>query len=793
MRFSEAWLREYVDPAVATDHLVVQLTMAGLEVDSVEPAAAPFHGVLVGQVLDVVSHPQADRLRICQVAAGGASPLTIVCGAPNVQAGMKAPLAVEGAVLPGGLRIQQSELRGVASYGMLCSAKELGIDDPQMGLMVLPVEAPVGCDLREYLQLDDAIIEVDLTPNRADCLSVQGIAREVAILNNIDWRPPDAPKNPITTSAILPVEVTAPEACPRYLGRLIRGVNQSAQTPLWMRERLRRSGLRSLGAVVDVTNYILLELGQPLHAFDAAKLEGGIYVRFARPDEQLLLLNEQEITLDEQILVIADERRPLALAGIMGGKDSAVDRTTVDVFLECAFFAPAAIMGKARRLGLNTDSSHRFERGVDPELQRRAIERATELLLAITGGSAGPIIEAAAESHLPARHPILLREDQVSKLLGVSMPGEQTAKLLTRLGMRLEPRPKGWCVIPPSFRFDITIEADLIEEIGRVYGYDLIPKRSPATSMELQPESEAVLDVERVKDVLVDRGYQEAITYSFVDAAKQALIEPRLESLSLKNPISSDMAVMRTSLWCGLLDAALRNSNRQQTRVRLFEAGLKFARVGGEIVQEKSLAGLTMGSVHAEQWGEPERAVDFFDMKADLAAILRLSGHESAVVFVAGKHPALHPGQTAAIMVDGRKQLGWLGMLHPRLEKQFGFETRVFLFELDQDLLLARGIPAFTSLSKFPQVRRDIAIIVDESVTASSLIVCAQKQCSSLIRQVLVFDVYQGRGIDSGKKSVAMGLVLQDDAETLTDARVDSVIADVLAELVNEFNAKLRD
>lgn len=794
MRFSEAWLRTYVDPPVATHQLAAQLTMAGLEVDSVEPVAAPFSGVVVAEVLNVEPHPQADRLRICQVSTGDvAVPLTIVCGAPNVRAGMKAPLAVEGAVLPEGLQIKRSELRGVLSRGMLCSAKELGMEDSQGGLMVLPEDAPVGTDLREYLHLDDFIIDVDLTPNRADCLSIEGIARETALLNDLDWCAPTPPTVAAITRSMLPVTVDAGAACPRYLGRMVKGINQTTATPLWMRERLRRSGLRSLGPVVDVTNYVLLELGQPLHAFDAAKVEGGIRVRLGISGERLMLLNDQEITLDDQVLVIADQQRPLALAGVMGGKDSAVSDTTTDIFLECAFFSPTAIMGRARRFGLNTDSSHRFERGVDPQLQRRAIERATELLLSVAGGEAGPIVEVTAETHLPIREPILLRRHRIGSLLGVSLADDQTDRLLRRLGMELEPHAEGWLVTPPSFRFDVAIEADLVEEIGRVYGYDHIPRRNPLARVELQRESEAELDVERVKDVLVDRGYQEAITYSFVDAAKQASIEPELQSLPLRNPISADLAVMRTGLWCGLLDAALRNSYRQQARIRLFEAGLRFVKRDGEIVQEKSLAGLAMGSVHEEQWGEPTRPVDFFDVKADLEAILRLSGHERDVVFAAGKHPALHPGQTAEILIGERDHLGWLGMLHPRLEREMGFETGVFLFELDQNLLLRREIPRFNSLSRFPQVRRDIAIIVDESVTASSLVACVQRQCPALIRQVVIFDVYQGKGIESGKKSVALGMVLQDDAETLTDTRVDDLVADLLVQMGQEFNAQLRN
>ena len=791
MRVSEAWLRAYVNPPLSTEQLVAQLTMAGLEVDSAEPVAGEFNGVVVGEILALSPHPQADRLRVCQVAAGGKDPLTIVCGAPNAELGMKAPLAIEGGKLPGGMTITQSSLRGIDSYGMLCSAKELGLEETQSGLMALPADAPVGADLREYLQLNDVAIEVDLTPNRADCLSVEGLAREVALLNGIQFTPTSTATTPVTHADVIPVSVDAPAACPRYLGRLIKQVDRTVATPIWMRERLRRSGLRSLGPLVDVTNYVLLELGQPLHAFDAAKLDGGIHVRLGVPGEKLKLLNEQEITLADDVLVIADEKRTLALAGVMGGADSAVDDATTDIFLECAFFAPDAIMGKSRRYGLSTDSSHRFERGVDPQLQFRALERASQLLLDIAGGSAGPIIEATAQAYLPTRNPILLRESRVEKLLGLSIPREQVTGLLARLGLAIEVVPEGWRLTPPGFRFDLAIENDLIEEIGRVYGYNNIPQRNPASHMELLPVSEALLDLERVKDLLVDRGYQEAITYSFVEPGMLARIEPELEAIALKNPISAEMAVMRTGLWCGLIDAALKNLNRQQSRVRLFEAGLRFTRTEGKITQEKSLAGLALGSNTEEQWGEKTRSIDFFDIKADVEAMLRLASHEHKARFVSNQHPALHPGQSAQILLDGR-HLGWLGMLHPKVEKALGFENRVFLFELDQDTLLKRPIAAFKPLSKFPQVRRDLAIIVEEKVTATALKQCAETQ-SPLIRQVVIFDVYQGTGIESGKKSVALGLVLQNDVETLTDAKVDGVMTAVMTQLTHEFNAKLRD
>jgi phenylalanyl-tRNA synthetase beta chain len=658
--------------------------------------------------------------------------------------------------------------------------------------MELPPDAPVGTDVRDYLQLDDCIIEVDLTPNRADCLSIEGIAREVASLNALDRTAQGVPPVPVTSPETFPVSVSAPEACPRYLGRLIKGMSRTARTPLWMSERLRRAGIRSLDAVVDVTNYVLLEMGQPLHAFDAAKLEGGIHVRYAEPGEKLALLNGEEVALDSDVLVIADQRKALALAGIMGGSDSAVGDETADIFLECAFFTPSVIMGKARRYGLNTESSHRFERGVDPELQTRAIERASELILSIAGGKAGAIVEAASPSHLPQRAPILLRYERITRLLGMSIERPKVVEILERLGLSLTDHPEGWTVTPPGFRFDIAIEADLIEELGRVYGYESLPRRHPVMATAMRPVSEKFLDLDRVKNLLVDRGYQEAITYSFVDEARQALIEPEIPYLALQNPISSDLAVMRTGLWCGLLDAALKNTFRQQSRIRLFENGLRFARRGAEIEQRKSLAGLAMGSVHEEQWGEAVRAVDFYDVKADVEAMVKLTGREADLGFVAAAHPALHPGQSAEIRL-GDDRLGWIGMLHPRLEKQLGFEQNVFLFELDQDVLLGRQIPIFRGISKFPQVRRDIAVIIDESVTVDRLVECVKRIDSPILRQVVVFDVYRGQGVETGRKSVALGLVLQDEAETLTDARVDETVGSVLERLSKEFNARLRD
>jgi phenylalanyl-tRNA synthetase beta chain len=560
MQISEAWLRSYVNPAISTEKLVEQLTMAGLEVGSVEPAAAKFSGVVVGEVLSMYQHPDADRLRICHVAVGEAEPLQIVCGASNVRVGLKIPAALIGAVLPGDFKIKKSKLRGEESFGMLCSEKELGLASDANGLMELAVDAPVGVDIREYLSLDDSIIEVDLTPNRADCLCVEGLAREVAVLNKMDWTTTQIDSVAISCQDILTVSVEATDASPRYLGRLIKGVNAKAVTPLWMQERLRRSGLRSLGPLVDVTNYVLLELGQPLHVFDAAKLSGGITVRRAKADECLTLLNSQVIKLDNEALVIADDKQVLALAGIMGGSDSAVNDDTQSVFLEYAFFAPLAIAGKSRRFGLHTDSSHRFERGVDATLQARAIERATQLILDIAGGSAGPITEVTTEVTLPQRQAVFLRRLRIVKTLGIALADEQVVDIFQRLGMVVQTQADGWQISPPGFRFDIAIEADLIEEIARIYGYNNLPSSSLLMRSELSSVTEALLDIDRVKDLLVDRGYQEAITYSFVDEDIQKAVAPEMEVIRLKNPISSELAVMRTTLWCGLLKAALYNT-----------------------------------------------------------------------------------------------------------------------------------------------------------------------------------------------------------------------------------------
>jgi phenylalanyl-tRNA synthetase beta chain len=607
----------------------------------------------------------------------------------------------------------------------------------------------------------------------------------------MDWSATQVKKSAVDHAESLVVSVSATNACPRYLGRLLKGVDPKAETPLWMKERLRRSGVRSLGAVVDVTNYVLIELGQPLHAFDAAKLTGNINVRYARTDESVALLNGQTIKLDNETLVIADDIQALALAGVMGGSESAVSDETQDVFLECAFFAPQSIAGKARNYGLHTDSSHRFERGVDPTMQERAIERATQLIIDIAGGSIGAITEVTTVSTLPQRLAVLLRRLRLEKTLGIALADEQVIDIFQRLGMSVQTQQDGWSVTPPGCRFDIAIEADLIEEIARIVGYNNLPNNSLLMRSELGKATEAVLELDRVKDLLVDRGYQEAITYSFVDEYIQNAIAPDDEVIRLKNPISSDLSVMRTTLWCGLLKAALHNTNRQHTRVRFFETGLRFANKNGNMKQQKMLSGLVLGSVYSEQWGIATRKVDFFDIKADVQALFSLTCTD--VQFVPSKHPALHPGQTAEILSQQGENIGWLGMLHPSLEKQLGFDTQVFLFELDQDLLLNKQIPKFKPLSRYPSVRRDLALIVKENIAISEIISCIKGCAEQTLQDIVVFDIYRGKGVEEGYKSVALSLIIQDSSQTLTDSKIDAIFNGLLETLTTQISAKLRD
>ncbi len=792
MKFSEQWLREWVDPPITTDQLAEQLTMAGLEVDSLAPVAGEFSGVVVGEVLEVNPHPDAARLRVCRVDVAQPEPLQIVCGAPNVYAGMRAPTARVGAVLPGGFKIKRASLRGVESFGMLCSARELGLSEAAEGLMELPSDAPVGNDIRDYLALDDVVMDVDLTPNRGDCLGIAGIAREVGVLNRLPVTGPDI--QPVTASIAdsFPVTVAVSEACPRYLGRVIAGVDTTAKTPLWMQEKLRRSGIRSLGPVIDVTNYVLLELGQPMHAFDLDRLEGGISVRMARSEETLVLLDGRALELDVDTLLITDAGKALALAGIMGGENSGVSDATQSLFLECAFFTPDAIAGRARRYGLQTDSSHRFERGVDPGLQFRAIERATQLLLSLVGGEAGPVIDISDAARIPQVTPIPLRRTRLRRLLGIDLQDEEVVDILLRLGTQVESSDEGWAVVPPTFRFDLSIETDLIEELGRVHGYDRIPSSLPSGHRSMVPQPEARVAAERISETLVDRGYQEAITYSFVDPQIQSRVDPEAHAVCLSNPISSEMSVMRTSLWPGLLGTLQYNQSRQQKRVRIFEKGLRFIAHGTEYKQDNVLSVVVCGSLYPEQWGLPQRPADFYDVKGDLEALLALGGRRNAFSFKAGTHPALHPGRAARIFCDDRP-VGWLGNLHPELAKTLEIGDETVLFEIEM-AAIERGIePKFHELSRFPSVRRDIAIVVDQAVSARTVRTTVLAAGGDWLRELRVFDVYQGQGIETGRKSIAFGLILQDSSRTLTDEDVDGVIARVTASLEKELGATLRD
>lgn len=792
MKISEQWLREWVNPAIATDELVEQLTMAGLEVDGTESVAGEFSGVVVGEITAIEQHPDADKLRVCQVA-GGDEVVQVVCGAANARAGLKIPFATVGAVLPGNFKIKKAKLRGVESFGMLCAEEELGMAESSDGLMELASDAPVGENIRDYLGLDDTIIEVDLTPNRADCLSVAGVAREVGLLNRVEV-------NALEVAAVAPqiddvfdVVIDAGEDCPAYVGRVIRNVDVSKPSPVWLQEKLRRSGIRSIDAVVDVTNYVLLELGQPLHAFDLNLLQGGIRVRHAEQGEKIQLLDGQELELTAGSLVIADHQRPIALAGIMGGEATAVNDSTRDIFLESAFFAPVRIAGRARGYGLHTDSSHRFERGVDHQLQARAIERATELLMSIVGGEPGPLVEVSEPQYLPKAEPVELRAARIEKLLGLQMADDEVADILARLGMGLEKTAEGWKVLAPSWRFDIAIEADLLEELARVYGYNRLPVTKIHAELGLRPRSETRIGLKALRSQLLARGYQEAITYSFVEPAIQQLVCPQDSVVSLANPISADMSVMRTSLWPGLLTAVRYNLNRQQSRVRLFESGLSFLPDGDNLpVQQPLLAGLIAGRRHPESWTESGEAADYFDLKGDLESVLSFCGNVTDFTFSSGGHPALHPGQSATVFRNGAK-VGYLGAIHPELQKKLDISETVYLFELELSGITTGKLPEFTELSKFPEIRRDLAILIDREVAAETVLGTVRAVAGSYLRNLRLFDVYQGEGIDLKEKSLALGLTFQHSSRTLNEEEITATIDTVVGELKEKLGATLRN
>ncbi len=783
MQFSESWLRTFVSPSLSSEELSHLLTMAGLEVEAMTPVAPAFEQVVVAQVLTKDRHPDADRLNVLTVDVGQAEPLTIVCGAGNVRVGMKAPCALVGAKLPG-IEIGQAKVRGVASYGMMCSEKELGLADESAGLMVLAAEAVVGQSIREHLDLDDQLITLKLTPNRSDCLSLYGIAREVAALTGAPLQAVPLPIFKQAGGQSRKIKVAAPAACPRYTGRVISGVNAMAATPAWMVQRLQRCGLRSISALVDVTNFVLLELGQPLHAFDLNKLNGDIEVRFARVGERLKLLNEQTVNLQDDMLVIADSKGPVALAGIMGGADSAVEETTTDIFLESAFFAPGVIVGKARRLGSSSDSSHRFERGVDFASTQFALDRATQLILEICGGQAGAVTEV--QSGLPARHSVKLRTSRVHRVLGVALTADEIAQVLTRLGMSFQQEGGEFSVTPPSYRFDVVIEEDLIEEIARVHGYENIQPVPIRAGMTILPQIEAERSLFRVRQAVVARDYQETINYAFVDAGWERDLCGNSAPITLKNPIASQMSVMRSSLLGGLLAALRTNLARKQPRVRLFEIGGCFAAEAGGYVQHEQLAGLAYGSVCAEQWGTPARNVDFYDVKGDIEALFA----PRSLTFQTALNPASHPGRSARILLDGRT-IGSIGELHPQWQQQYDLPQAVVWFEVALAALTQAGVPSLVDVSRFPPVRRDIAVLVDDNVAVQSLLEAMQAAKAPNVAEFALFDVYRGKGLDPSKKSLAFRVLLQDTQKTLTDNEIEESVARLVAAL-QRLGAQLR-
>ncbi|MCK9389229.1 MAG: phenylalanine--tRNA ligase subunit beta [Sulfuritalea sp.] len=791
MQFSESWLRSLCNPTLSTDELCHLLTMAGLEVEECRSASADFSNVVVAEVLSVEKHPDADKLKLCSVNVGESSLLQIVCGAPNVAAGMKVPCARVGAKLPG-IEIKRAKVRGIESFGMLCSARELGLSDDHGGLLPLAADAVVGEDIRRHLDLDDHLITLKLTPNRADCLSLLGIARELSALTGAPLLAPEVKAVAAVVADTRQVVLDAPASCSRYCGRIVRGVNARAATPEWMRRRIERSGIRPISFLVDVTNYVMLELGQPLHAFDDGVLEGAIHVRLPKSGEQITLLNGVTGMPGSTVALIADDEKPLAMAGIMGGEHSGINDATRDMFLESAFFSPAAIAGKARALGFSSDSSHRYERGVDFELQRKAIERATQLIVDICGGQPGPVVEAVSVAHLPSRQPVRLRTARVVRVLGIHLGADRIETILQGLGLAVERKGDDFLVTPPSFRFDIEIEEDLIEEIARIYGYDNIPSQSPVAQMAMMPATELSRTPMVLRRLIAERDYHEVVTYSFVDAAWEADFTDNATPIVLANPIASQMGVMRSSLIGGLVGTLVANRKRQTERVRVFELGRCFRRdasadrVAG-FDQPLRLAGLAAASSLPEQWGAPAGRVDFYDIKADVEALFAPRRME----FSKTGHPALHPGRCAEVRLDDRP-VGIIGELHPRWVQKYELGTAPVIFELELVALLETPFPRYAEVSRFPAVIRDMALVVPQSQTLAPLLAGLRAAAPAIVRDVALFDVYQGKGLGENEKSLAFRIVMQDTQRTLEDAEVEAVIANLLVVATRDFNASLR-
>ncbi|MDI9240777.1 phenylalanine--tRNA ligase subunit beta [Lysobacter sp. LF1] len=794
MKFSENWLRHHVPTTASRDELAATLTAIGLEVEEVTALGESLDGVFVAQIVSAEKHPEADRLQVCQVDTGNGT-VQIVCGAPNARAGLKAPLATVGANLPGGIAIKAAKLRGVESFGMLCSAKELGVDPDASGLLELAADAPIGAPLAQYLGLPDATIEIKLTPNRADCFSVRGIAYDVAAAMGSEVRAFEATPVAAQSDATMAVQLQAGARVPRFVGRVIDGVDANVSTPAWMAERLRRSGVRPISFLVDVTQYVMLELGQPMHAFDKDTLEGAVVVRPARAGEELKLLDGRTVALDEEFLVVADSRggdgaRAVALGGIMGGFDTRVTDATRNVFLEAAHWVPSAIIGRSRKLGMHTDAGHRFERGVDPELPRIAVEYATKLILDIAGGSTGPVIEAVLPEHLQAPQPIVLRRTRLARVLGLHVADAEVERILRALGLGVENLADAWRVTPPSRRFDLAIEEDLVEEIARIHGYDVIPTTLPAGAARLVAPSETRVDESTARRHFASRDFLEAVNYAFVDAdllTKWGLTDG---GVPLANPLSAELGVMRTALLPGLVAALARNAARQQPRVRLFEVGNVFRANGTDApIETTRIAAVACGDAAAEQWAATARPVGFHDIKGDLESLAALAG--AALEFRPSQPVWAHPGRSADVYRDGVK-LGWIGQLHPRLQRALELDVDVVAFELDFAPLFSRAVPRAGSLSRFPSVRRDLAFVVPEAVQWNAISDAVKRAAGPSLRDLVLFDRYQGKGVEAGFKSLAMGLILQDESRTLTDRDVDSAVASVTTALQQEYGAAIR-
>ncbi|RLA16578.1 MAG: phenylalanine--tRNA ligase subunit beta [Gammaproteobacteria bacterium] len=792
MFISESWLREWANPDLDRDQLCERLTLAGLEIGTVLPAGPTLNKVVVGTILTTASHPNADRLKLCKVDVGDAEPLDIVCGAPNARAELRVAVAQVGAKLPGGLKIKKSKIRGEVSLGMLCSSQELELDQESDGILELPEDAAVGLSLSEYLDLTDYILEVELTPNRGDCLSARGLGRDLAAISGAEFSglPTTVINAQIDEAPV--INLANAESCPRYVGRLIRGVNAAAPTPMWIRERLRRSGIRSLSLLVDIANYVMLELGQPMHAFDLTKINGPIQVRMAVDGESLILLNGEEQNLTNRLLVIADDQGPIAAAGIMGGLDSAVSDETTDILLESAWFTPSVIAGRAREMGLHTEASHRFERGVDPTIQLEAIERASELIVALAGGQCGPCIDQQSPAHPPKAETIKLQPALISKRLGLDVSEKKINDIFDLLGMTTTISDQHWEVTPPPWRFDISIPEDMVEEVARVIGYDAIPAVLPTLDTTMLPVDDDETGTDRLADKMVDRGYQEAITYSFVSPELQQLFAPDQPNIELLNPLSTEMSVMRSSLWPGLIQALQFNQHRQHSRIRLFEQGQIFKSNGKDLLQPTVISAIITGSRHPESWHKIEQPVDFYDLKGDLEYLLEATGRSADFSLASGQHPALHPGRSARV-VNAEKAVGWIGELHPQIAGELQLSGRIYLFELMLEPLMRRKVPAYTGVSKFPSVRRDLALLVSHDITAGQIETTIRAAVGGSLQNFRVFDVYRGSELPPGKKSVAIGLDIGDYSKTLTDTEIDEIIAVVLQNLHDQLGADLRE